>query len=144
MSVENYKKYLFDRDRGNKLIWTIEHIFPEGERIPKAWVDVIANGDEKKAKELQREYVHKLGNLTITGYNSNLSNKPFIEKRDRTKINESNKEINIGYNNGLHLNEYIYYCDKLANKLRDIWQVEDIQNRTKLIVDEAIKLYSIN
>ena len=39
---------LWSRDNSNKYIWTIEHIFPEGQNIPQSWVDMIANGDKKQ------------------------------------------------------------------------------------------------
>jgi len=42
---------------------------------------MIANGDEKLAYEYLNDYVHTLGNLTITGYNSNLSNFDFEKKK---------------------------------------------------------------
>ncbi len=63
-----------------QFLWTIEHIFPQGDNIPKSWVSMMAGGDEKKAKELQQANVHKLGNLTISGFNSYLGNKSFEEK----------------------------------------------------------------
>ena len=53
--------------RDNKYIWTIEHVFPEGQNIPKDWVDMIANGDTALAQEYLAKYTHKLGNLTLTG-----------------------------------------------------------------------------
>ena len=62
---------------------------------------MIANGDKKKAKEIQDKYVHTIGNLTLTGYNSKLSNFSFEKKRDR--VNKEN--VNVGYKNGLFLNE---------------------------------------
>lgn len=76
---------LWGRDKGNKFIWTIKHIFPEGENIPKDLIDMIAGGDEKLAYEIYDQYVHTLGDLTITGYNSNLSNMSFQKKKDRKK-----------------------------------------------------------
>ena len=36
---------LWSRDNNKKYVWTIEHIFPEGENVPTAWVQMIANGD---------------------------------------------------------------------------------------------------
>jgi len=60
--------------------WTIEHIFPQGQKIPKKWVDMIAGGDQEKAEKIQACHVDRIGNLTITGFNSTLSNKSFIEK----------------------------------------------------------------
>ena len=42
---------LWSRDKSNKYVWTIEHIFPEGENIPTDWIDMIANGDKDLAIE---------------------------------------------------------------------------------------------
>src|SRR5699024_8333626 len=65
---------LWARDNNKKYVWTIEHIFPEGENIPATWVQMIADGDAALAKQYRLDYVHTIGNLTITGYNQNLSN----------------------------------------------------------------------
>ena len=125
---ETYTK-LWERDSKNKYIWTIEHVFPEGENIPKAWVDMIANGDVELAKHYREEYVHKLGNLTITGFNSNLSNKSFEEKKDR----KSKDNKTVGYKNGLYLNKDI------VNE--DTWTIDKIDARTERLVSIAQKLY---
>ncbi|MBF4390270.1 HNH endonuclease family protein, partial [Vibrio anguillarum] len=61
--------------KGKQFVWTIEHIFPQGENIPQCWVDMIAQGDETLAKQYLETHAHKLGNLTISGYNSTLGNK---------------------------------------------------------------------
>jgi uncharacterized protein with ParB-like and HNH nuclease domain len=118
---------LWERD-SKQLVWTIEHIFPEGQNIPSSWVDMIAEGDKNKAKELQEVYVHSLGNLTLTGYNSSLSNMSFDKKRDRKKGGK-----NIGYKNGLYLNREIQ--DKNS------WTIEDIRYRTTNLVSIALELF---
>ncbi|VUT24920.1 MAG: hypothetical protein MASP_00765 [Candidatus Methanolliviera sp. GoM_asphalt] len=97
---------LWEKDNNRKYLWTIEHIYPEGKNIPKEWVNIIAGGNEEEAKELQTKWVHKLGNLTLTAYNSNLSNFSFEKKRDR----QNSKGDQVGYRNGLYLNK------KLADK----------------------------
>lgn len=74
---------LWKHDSQGDFIWTVEHIFPQGLNIPDSWVKMIAGGDLTKAKELRELHVHKLGNLTLTGFNSKLGNKSFVEKRDR-------------------------------------------------------------
>ena len=122
---------LWSRDNSNKYIWTIEHIFPEGQNIPESWVDMIANGDKNKAKEYLEKYVHTLGNLTITGYNQNLSNMSFVDKRDRK--NKDGKDI--GYKNGLFLNEDVVNQDN--------WTIDKIKSRTDKIIDILIKLYKM-
>ena len=111
--------------------WTIEHIFPEGKNIPDCWVDMIANGDRDLANHYLEKYVHMLGNLTITGYNSSLSNLSFIEKRDRT-----NKDKRyVGYKNTLEINK------ELAEK--DSWTVTDIENRTETLVKQLVEMYKL-
>lgn len=122
---------LWERDK-NRYLWTIEHIFPEGKNIPKEWIDMIADGNEEKAKELQVEYVHKLGNLTLTGYNSKLSNFSFEKKRDR----KDSGGHYVGYKNGLYLNK------KLKDK--SSWTIEDIQDRTDELVKETLELFNVD
>ena len=102
---------------------------PQGDNIPKCWVDMIADGDEELAKQYLEQYVHKLGNLTLTGYNASLSNKPFAEKRDHR-----DKEGRfIGYKNGLEINS------EIAKK--DYWTVDDIKERTKKLVEKLMLVY---
>jgi len=123
---------LWARDKRGDLIWTVEHIFPQGPNIPACWVTMIANGDEKKAREYRESHAHHLGNLTITGYNSKLGNKSFEEKRDRKDVNGHY----VGYKNGLYLNK----------ELKDLktWTIKDIENRTQTLVAEAISLFSLD
>ncbi len=130
MTAEDERDLWKVDDNGNP-IWTIEHILPQGENLPSEWISMIANGDEEEAAEIQKRYVHTIGNLTITGFNSNLSNKPFAEKRDMK--NAAGKYI--GYKNGLNLNEDV--CDK------DEWTTEEIRNRSKKLVKRIISLFSI-
>ena len=122
---------LWIRDNNNKYIWTIEHIFPEGENIPVDWVNMIADGDRKKATVLREQFTHKLGNLTLTGYNQNLGNMSFEKKKER----KDDKNNYIGYKNGLKLNESI------ANK--DAWTIEDIEERTNFFVTVFMKEFKL-
>lgn len=121
---------LWRRTDKNVFVWTIEHIFPEGENIPQSWVDMIDDGDRQLANIYLEEYTHKIGNLTITGYNSTLGNKSFEEKRDRKS---KDGQRYIGYKNGLEINREIATKDK--------WTVEDIKARTIAMVDKLMKLY---
>ncbi len=125
------KTDFWERDKSNKLVWTIEHIFPEGSNIPASWTNMIAGGDAEKARMLQAKYVHKLGNLTLTGYNASLSNFEFEKKRDRT--DKSGRHI--GYRNGLFLNRGLAEADT--------WTIEDIEERTAKLVTEALTLLTV-
>ena len=131
-SVTKEMKGLWERYPSGNYVWTIEHVLPQGENIPASWVDMIGGGDKAKAQEIQAAYVHTLGNLTITGYNSKLSNMPFIEKRDRKDSNGSN----VGYRNGLNLNDDLVSVDS--------WTKEQIVARTEKLVKLALKAFTFD
>lgn len=58
---------------------------------------MIAGGDRQLTNKHLEEYTHKIGNLTVTGYNSTLGNKSFGEKRDRkSKDGQRSSDTRIG------------------------------------------------
>ncbi|MBB5999728.1 DUF262 domain-containing protein [Streptomonospora salina] len=119
---------LWRRD-SNHYVWTIEHILPQGDNLPSAWQEML--GGEDNAKKVQEEHRHRLGNLTITAYNSNLGNKSFLEKRDR----RDPQGRPIGYRNGLPLNS------DLAG--RKSWTADDIDERTNALADKVIERFPL-
>ena len=133
MTNETWTDLWEQNDYGGKKVykWTIEHIFPEGKNIPKMWVDMIANGNKTLAEECLETHVHTLGNFTITGYNSSLSNLSFVEKRDRT----NSQKLYVGYKNGLEINKEI--------ALKDNWTTKDIEDRTDVLVKELLKMFKL-
>lgn len=118
------------RQEKNHFVWTIEHILPQGENLPPAWQEML--GGKEVATQVQEEHKHRLGNLTITAYNSNLGNKSFPEKRDR----QDSKARYIGYRNGLSLNA------ELAT--RESWTGGDIEERTKVLADRVVQRFPLN
>lgn len=58
--------------------YTIEHIMPQNEKLRSEWL--ISLGSDWK--RIQAEWLHRPGNLTLTAYNSEYSDRPFVEKRD--------------------------------------------------------------
>ncbi len=110
---ENHKQY----------VWTIEHIFPQSKNIPQCWENMIAGGDKSSAKKIQEECVDRIGNLTLSGINQELSNKCFEEKKG-------------GYDNGLFLNEDLKNCDK--------WTRDQIMKRTDRLANKALELFALN
>ncbi|QKJ34162.1 DUF262 domain-containing protein [Pseudomonas sp. MPDS] len=117
--------------KGKQYVWTIEHIFPQGENIPDSWVQMIADGDANVAEQHRQTYAHCLGNLTISGYNSALGNKSFGEKQNRT----DSQGREVGYNNGLYLNQ--------ALATEDSWTVEKLKARTVQLVLEVQAKYPL-
>ncbi len=131
--TETRERYTNFYARDKKLfVWTIEHILPQGDNIPLHWVDMIADGNKELAENIRKEYVHKLGNLTLTGYNSQLSNMSLDKKQ-----NKKDKEGKfIGFKNGLFLSELL--------KEASYWRKENIQNRTKLLVEKALNIFELS
>ncbi len=103
--TREYKTDLWQQKLKGLLVWTVEHILPQNEKIPDCWVKMIADGDREKAREIHQKWVHCLGNLTLSGYNSQLSDACFEKKQD---LHENRKflgySIIIGYKNRLFLN----------------------------------------
>lgn len=58
--------------------YTIEHVMPQNENLSPAWQAELG----AEWREIQARYLHTIGNLTLTGYNPELSDRPFAEKRD--------------------------------------------------------------
>jgi uncharacterized protein with ParB-like and HNH nuclease domain len=145
--TREYSPNLWNKtESGQYYLWTIEHIFPEGRNIPQSWINMIGNGDKEETEKIQTEYVHKLGNLTLSAYNSNLSNRSFQTKQNLEKRMISNNELKIGYKNGLGLNKFEFELDGQKFNLSDseIWTKEHIQARTESMVDRILSLFSLN
>ena len=94
---------------------TIEHIMPQ--TLSADWSHI--------RPEEHEEYLHTLGNLSVTGYNSELSNKSFAEKRDI--IRENSKAV-------------ILNSDVLD---KESWNVADIQARAKRLAGIVLARYKI-
>jgi uncharacterized protein with ParB-like and HNH nuclease domain len=144
---KEYKPDLWARNEKGLLVWTVEHIFPQGENIPQCWVDMIADGDNKKAEEIHENWVHCLGNLTLSGYNSKLSNASFEDKQN---LHENKKflghKINIGYKNGLSLNNLLFLVDGEETSLAKInkWTATSIEERNGAMVEVLLKIFAFN
>ena len=65
--------------------YTIEHILPQNEHLSATWQADLGSD----WRRIQETYLHTLGNLTLTGYNSELSDRSFVEKRDLSLIHIS-------------------------------------------------------
>ncbi len=117
-NFENKEPVLID---GNEDI-TIEHIFPQNPD-PK-WKIELGNADYNFIKE---NYLNTIGNLTLSGNNGKLGNKPFKEKRDLE---------NVGYKDSrLWLNKYLSITEK--------WDKVEIERRFDLISERFLKIWEI-
>jgi len=58
--------------------YSIEHIMPQNENLSPTWQSTL--GEDWRS--VHDRLLHTLGNLTLTGYNPEYSDKPFADKRD--------------------------------------------------------------
>jgi predicted transport protein len=74
--------------------YTIEHIMPQNENLSQAWRSALG----EHWQTVQETWLHTLGNLTLTGYNAEYSDRPFLEKRN---MHGGFKESPLRLNEGL-------------------------------------------
>ena len=131
------------KSNNDKFVWTIEHVLPEGENLPETWVQMLAAGDRTKAEEIQGEVMHLLGNLTLSAYNSNLSNRSFSQKQTLSQKKIGTIQLKIGYENGLSLNNLKFNVNGNQTSLSDInkWDKTAILARTEQMVEKLIELF---
>ena len=72
--LENHER----KERVPVAEYTIEHILPQNENLSAPWCEALGSEWQK----VRERWLHTLGNLTLTGYNSEYSDRPFTEKRD--------------------------------------------------------------
>lgn len=100
--------------------FTIEHIMPQNKNLSVEWQhDLGANW-----RKIQKKYIHTIGNLTLTAYNSEMSDRPFVEKLNMTGgFKESALKLNAYLVKLTEWNE-IYIKERaqlLADKAKQIW-----------------------
>ncbi len=127
-----YKAYLFERFENFGTLetkdvyahldnneYSIEHIMPQ--HLTPAWSEELG----PNAAEIHTIWLHRLANLTLTGYNPSLSNKSFQDKRDAEQG---------GYkNSGLRMNQ------KIGQK--DAWGLPELEERNKEMVAQALRIW---
>ncbi|MDC7291472.1 DUF4268 domain-containing protein [Blautia schinkii] len=128
-----YKAYLFERFENygtietkdvythlDNNVYTIEHIMPQ--HLTPAWTESLGTN----AAEIHETWLHRLANLTLTGYNPNLSNNTFAEKRDAKEG---------GYkSSGLKMNQ------KIAAK--STWGLPELKERNNEMVQLAMEIWA--
>jgi uncharacterized protein with ParB-like and HNH nuclease domain/alkylated DNA nucleotide flippase Atl1 len=109
--------------------YSIEHILPQNENLSTSWQRALG----PDWRSVQERLLHTLGNLTLTGYNPEYSDKPFPEKRDMTGgFKESPLRLNAGlgqledWNEG----EITNRAKNLAAQAIDVWKRPDLDDVT--------------
>lgn len=124
-----------ERSKAKGWKWTIEHILPETDTLTPEWQQSISPNAPEQAKDLQDEYVHQIGNLTLTGHNAEMSNRSF-----RDKVEYANAQGNRGLNSGIEINASILDKGETWETKND-WSIADITRRTKWFADMVNKFY---
>ncbi len=100
--------------------YTIEHIMPQNDNLSKEWQEVL--GDDWR--RVQETWLHTLGNLTLTGYNTEYRDHPFAKKRDMEGgFRESPLRVNEGLGHLETWNEEKIQAraNRLAHKASAVW-----------------------
>jgi uncharacterized protein with ParB-like and HNH nuclease domain/predicted transport protein len=110
--LENFKR----KELVNVDNYTIEHVMPQNPNLSEEWRNMLG----ENWKTVQENYLHTIGNLTLTGYNSELSDRPFSRK----------KTIEGGFNDSpIRLNDFL--------RRAELWREEEILARAKELAVKA-------
>jgi uncharacterized protein with ParB-like and HNH nuclease domain/predicted transport protein len=111
----------FDRkERVPVAEYTIEHILPQNEDLSLEWRNALG----PEWQRIQETWLHTLGNLTLTGYNSEYSDRPFADKRDMEGgFKNSPLKLNAGLGSVKVWNEAAIQerAEKLAGLAVKVW-----------------------
>ncbi len=100
--------------------YTIEHVMPQNPDMSESWQQELG----ENWQEVQEKYLHTIGNLTLTGYNSKLSDRPFKEKQC----------ICGGFRDSpLRLNRSLAQTEQ--------WNENNILARAKELAEKALKIW---
>jgi uncharacterized protein with ParB-like and HNH nuclease domain/predicted transport protein len=100
--------------------YTIEHIMPQNPDLSRQWQEALGPDWSR----VQETCLHTLGNLTLTGYNSEYSDRPFAEKRHmKGGFSESPLRLNAGLGALSAWNELEIErrADRLADQATRVW-----------------------
>ena len=100
--------------------YSIEHIMPQNDNLADEWLSML--GDNWH--DVHGRWLHRLGNLTLTAYNSRYSDRPF----------ELKKVIEGGFNqSAVRLNAHV--------RNQDIWDEETMRMRGQILADRALEIW---
>jgi hypothetical protein len=101
--------------------YSIEHVMPQNERLRRGWREMLG----ENWKDIQKTWVHRLGNLTLTGYNSTYSDRDFDEK----------KTIKGGFSDSsVRLNKFV--------RDQPVWTIKEMSLRTNELAKRSLKVGS--
>ena len=96
---------------------TIEHIMPQ--KLTEDWQNILGENFE----DIHKEYLHNIGNLILTEFNSEMGNKPFYEKQ--TKLKKSN----------------LNFRNEILNAKK--WSKLEIKNHQEKMIDDFLTVFDL-
>lgn len=144
-----HRTYVFERFENNEhnelldvygLIesgkYSIEHIMPQ--KLTPSWIKELGSN----YKDIHEKYLNQLGNLTITGYNSKYSNKPFQEKKTMEKGFSDSHFVNLNkipkYSSVWTETEIDERASQLAKSALEIWKYSETCFKEEKLVSDLI------
>lgn len=103
----------------NEKRFSVEHIMPQ--TLTEVWIEELG-GDISKATAIHEKWLHTIANLTVTAYNSELSNSSFQKKKELVYAAST-----------LHLNEFI--------RSKEHWTENELKERRRMLVKDAVELW---
>lgn len=105
--------------------YTIEHILPQNENLSARWRADLG----LEWARVQETYLHTLGNLTLTGYNSEYSDRPFAEKQTMTggfaesplRLNQGLGALTVWDENAIRQR-----AERLAKQATKVWGAPEL------------------
>ena len=115
--LENHNK----KEKVSVNEYTIEHIMPQNKNLSLAWRKALG----REWQQVQEKYLHTIGNLTLTGYNSEYGDRPFYEKRG---MEGGFKDSTLWLNRGL--------------KDLNTWDEKAIKQRAVRLAKKAVQVWA--
>lgn len=116
-AIENQGKETLDTEN-----LSIEHIMPQNKNLSMSWQKMLG----ENWQPVHEKYLHTLGNLTLTGYNSELGDKPFEKKKE--KLEETITHIAVLYSDVKDKSE---------------WNSINMEKRAKRLAEIILKLFPV-
>lgn len=116
-AIENQGKETLDTEN-----LSIEHIMPQNKNLSMSWQKMLG----ENWQSVHEKYLHTLGNLILTGYNSELGDKPFEKKKE--KLEETITHIAVLYSDVKDKSE---------------WNSGNMEKRAKRLAEIILKLFPI-
>ena len=108
--------------------YSVEHIMPQ--TLTPQWRKELGSS----ADDVHGVWLHRLGNLTLTAYNSEMSNRTFTSKMGRT-LDELKKE-NFGFANEAH---HLYLAEYISQQNK--WTEKEMKERAMILADRSLKIW---